>query len=685
MLAVLLGCAAAEAAAQVPLDSAAPSHPPVGERTPLVPERDNPVYPATFYAAFQPQTALDMLQRTPGFTVDSGDYVRGFGGAAGNVLIDGQRPTVKAGGVSDVLRRIPARRVERIVLLRGGGETAQAAGQSLIANVILKADSTGSGTVSGTITRMPDGRLSPAGSISYNRQIGGWQTSVELSGEYGRQPLAGRYLIHDAAGALIQTHIESLPQKMPEAALAASASRSVAGGELTLNTRIGMDGYSSIQSLSSYAGTADGHLLGTSRLDYDETFKEMEFGADWTRPLGRDWSTKLVGLVRKERFDMDQDETAGDIRRRSTLRQKPFEAIARATLVRGGTHRLRPEIGGEIAYNRLASMLDYAEDTGAGMTPIPLPGSDTKVEEWRGELFANLTAAIARALTLEAGLAFELSRISVSGDHSNRQDLRYLKPSMAILWNVGAQTQVRLAIRRTVDQLDFGDFAASVNVIDNRPVGGNATLRPARITRGSLRIDHRWGTGGAIAAELFHEWRKGVLDYVQLPDGGQALGAIGNGRIWGLSAQATLPLDALVPGGQIKFDGLFRRSRIFDPVIERSRPLGGLARSSWNAEFRQDLDHLNLSWGVRYVSAVVEPQFYIDERLSARDGESWTAYLESVAIPGMKVTLTASLNGVRTHRLRDFYTGSRAGPFAGSEERLQRRGGSIAMSFSKTL
>ncbi len=51
----------------------------------------------------------------------SGDDVRGFGGAAGNVLIDGERPSSKA--VAARHRRcsgIPASRVERIDLIRGG-------------------------------------------------------------------------------------------------------------------------------------------------------------------------------------------------------------------------------------------------------------------------------------------------------------------------------------------------------------------------------------------------------------------------------------------------------------------------------------------------------------------------------------------------------------------------------------
>ncbi|HEX5776169.1 MAG TPA: TonB-dependent receptor, partial [Caulobacteraceae bacterium] len=40
-------------------------------------------YPAAFFASAQPNTAMEMVARLPGFAFDSGDGVRGFSGAAG--------------------------------------------------------------------------------------------------------------------------------------------------------------------------------------------------------------------------------------------------------------------------------------------------------------------------------------------------------------------------------------------------------------------------------------------------------------------------------------------------------------------------------------------------------------------------------------------------------------------------
>ena len=139
-----------------------------------------------------------MLERTPGFLLSEGSAVRGFGGAAGNVLIDGQRPTVKAGGITEVLRRIGARQVDRIVLLRGS-EAAEAQGQTLVANVIRKADAAGSGNAVLELARTEDGRISPTARISHARRIGAWQASLELSAVNERYVTDADYLTRIAS------------------------------------------------------------------------------------------------------------------------------------------------------------------------------------------------------------------------------------------------------------------------------------------------------------------------------------------------------------------------------------------------------------------------------------------------------------------------------------------------------
>jgi hypothetical protein len=42
-------------------------------------------YLPEFFQRYQPNTALEMVQQVPGFTINNGGSGRGFGGAAGNI------------------------------------------------------------------------------------------------------------------------------------------------------------------------------------------------------------------------------------------------------------------------------------------------------------------------------------------------------------------------------------------------------------------------------------------------------------------------------------------------------------------------------------------------------------------------------------------------------------------------
>ena len=82
-------------------------------------EENQNKYPSSYFEQYTPQNSLQMIERLPGFKFNEGENNRGFGGNAGNVLIDGARPTSKSGGLSGALTRIPAAQVDYIEILRG--------------------------------------------------------------------------------------------------------------------------------------------------------------------------------------------------------------------------------------------------------------------------------------------------------------------------------------------------------------------------------------------------------------------------------------------------------------------------------------------------------------------------------------------------------------------------------------
>jgi len=76
-------------------------------------------YEADFFEKFSPRTALDMVKQVPSFSLqDVDEDKRGYAAAAGNVLIDGERPSTKSQTLEDILQRIPAAQVLRLEVLR---------------------------------------------------------------------------------------------------------------------------------------------------------------------------------------------------------------------------------------------------------------------------------------------------------------------------------------------------------------------------------------------------------------------------------------------------------------------------------------------------------------------------------------------------------------------------------------
>ena len=97
-------------------------------------------YSADFFRRYQPNSALDMVQRVPGFQIDDGDNQRGFGAASGNILINDRYPSAKQDEASRILERIPANQVKRIDLIRGQVRGIDLRTKTAVVTLILRYD-----------------------------------------------------------------------------------------------------------------------------------------------------------------------------------------------------------------------------------------------------------------------------------------------------------------------------------------------------------------------------------------------------------------------------------------------------------------------------------------------------------------------------------------------------------------
>lgn len=655
---------------------------PVSADTPPLPAAAVETYPRAFFDRFYPQTALDLLERVPGFSLEAGAELRGFAGAAGNVLVDGERPTIKAGGLEDFLSRIPADTVERIEVTRGAQRAGETSGQGLVANVIRKPQSF-AGTWSGELERNPEGLIYPRGEVSFTVPVGAWSTTTKFNAFWEQFTFDNFNRIRrDANGALLVFEEETLPSTLRDTFIATEAKRLLAGGTLTLNARVGNSRFYQETGRDGFFDREPDGGSADRRTDirFDSEFWASELSADWTGNVAPGWVLKLLALgslrdIKQASANVvaEPPDTPPTITR-FAADSLPIEVLTRATIGKLAGN-FRPEFGVEAAYNRLDSRIALQVEDAVGVRPIILPASDVTVAESRGEAFANVVWSITPRWTLEGGFAAEFSQITVTGDAAGQNEFFFLKPSLALTFQVSDALQLRGALRRTVGQLDFNDFAASANAEDDRLLAGNPDLGPDQNWRASFTGDLRLKGGYALNVQAFHEWRNDVLEQVILPSGVAGLANAGSARVWGIESEAAVPLAAIIKGGLIEVSADFRDAAFDDPITGKARLVTGLRNPDITIDFRQDLTAARFAWGVRYEPPVETAIVFANEAIRERHERRITAFVETTRFLGVKMQLEVrNIGQTRFPRDRLLFAPDRSGTFLGSEVLERERG-----------
>lgn len=572
------------------------------------------VYQAAYFADAQPNTAYDMIQRLPAFTFDDGNNERGFAGTAGNVLIDGQRPTSKSDDLQSVLSRIPASDVERIDVIRGGAQGIDMQGQTVIANVIRrKADSTQIVAQADTNFWLNDHHSVPDLSIEYNQHAGDsiFEASLKRFGNFDDSVGKGTYSTLDIPTGAFQEVGAHSTGRGAGTAFTGAVTVPLFDGQFKANLLLQDSPFHS--TLSYYFPT------GTQRIGDDTSSHTGELGLHWNGTVGTSQLETLV-LQRLERDTDHNALTSPALTQDFHSRNNTGETIARVTLRHPIGTTLTLEGGLEGAYNFLDGISSYAENGVA----VPLPSANARVNEKRGEVFAQGTWKFDPDWLLEAGARFEYSKISESGGASQSRTFFYPKPRAVLTWSPDKETQIRLRYERVVGQLDFGNFIASSSLGGNGLQGGNPNLKPDQHTQYQISWERHFWEKGALVVSFMHDQIKDVVDNVPVTSAAgtfDAPGNIGTGKLDQLDVELTLPLDWLgLENGLLKSTNIFRRTRVKDPVtgVERFISPGLSGNQSvrpQDIEFTltQDIPSLKSTWEIDYFNGWDEHYYHLNE------------------------------------------------------------------------
>jgi hypothetical protein len=661
MRTVLLLTGSVAALAAVPVTAQTPSPSDQGTSAPAPPSRTT-VYDAAFFAKFAPRTALDIAKRVPGFQLDLGSTqnelgsvdVRGFAGTAGNVVINGARPSSKAETIDTTLARIPAQRVVRVEVGPGDLFGSDYAGKSQVLNIILSdhggidANVTAAGkrwytgyinrdlSGSAVITRGPSSFNLSAGTARNKQFEEGTDTLTDVdTGElvehrrkhnayFNRDPyIAAGWALERGSDKAFHLNARWQPTRF----------------DLTQRNRV----------TPSDGPEHDDNLF--------QHYKDplIELGGDVARPLAGG-AIKFVALAtRRKRNDFDnylqrngliEDGAIVDGGFEQTVKARRNETIGRLSWSHGDLGGFSFEAGAEAAYNTLDYGLQFFEiDENGDRVPIDLPLDNATVKEKRGEVYVTAGKTLSPALRIDGGVNYEFSSLRVSGDASAKRSLKFLKPNLSVDWKPGAGWHAQASIRRTVAQLDFYDFVSIADLSAGRVNGGNENLEPQRTWEFRVTAEHPLLGDGLFKLDLGYDLVSKLQDRILICDEEDpdacfdAPGNIGTGKRYFAELTVDAPLSRIWSGLRAKFTATVQRTRVKDPIDGRLRNFSGFFPDwQWTIDVRRDVG--KFSYGFNIADRDRFTFFRTDEFDSNFNGGPYgTAFIEYRFRPQTSITL----------------------------------------------
>ncbi len=565
-------------------------------------------YGADFFAAKSPKTARDMVDLLPGFSFQDNDTsVRGFAAAAGNVLIDGERPSDKQFSLSGLLARIPADQVDYIEVIRGGRPGLDMMGQSVVANVVRKKGAEDSLALSLSDAQSFDGRNLPSATLETTKHFTGGRTltgAVSVSRYIELAEGDGTLVRRDQAGAVLQQLAISSKADGINSFGFGSFATPLWQGQLSVNGSVARTDYTFRETdqpsmgpathLNQYLG---GPLGGQIR---------GEVGANFNRAFGERWKSESIALLDLGGQSYKSWLTDSVSNQLFQEHEHSGEALARSNLRYTATRDLTAQFSLEGAYNWLHTANGFSYNA----FPVQLPNAHATVSETREQGSAQLIWQAVPSLQVELGLYLEHSLIASHADARGHKSLTYPKPRVALTYSPTTNDQFRLRVEREVGQLDFNNYVASSSLDTGTLHAGNTNIVPQQSWVVEAAYERHFWSGGDVSVTLRHSMITDAIDRVPItsPTGAvfDAPGNIGSAKLDALLVSLTVPLDHLgIANGQFKAAGTFQWSSVTDPTTGTPRPITDLNPAEYTISFRQDLPAWNTSWGASLATPCV--------------------------------------------------------------------------------
>ena len=657
------------------------------------------VYSPAFFTNFAPVTALDMVARVPGFSLSNGDTDRrGLGDSFGNLLINGARPSNKSLTLETVLQRIPMEDVAHIELIQEALPQYNMRGHPRLVNVILREGAGRSGAWTGDINLSDSGRVGTRQQLSYSFPVGDVDVTLGVDTGFSGNRVRRREERFDAAGNQEFYSRDSDQRRYAEFIPTLSLNWAIdERSSLRLDARGQYWDWQ--RNRANYGFEPDGTPLF---IELNDTLNYGSSGSGtitYARDLSEHLSSETILLASRERWDDGPepyafyDAQTGFTGATIFVAHGEYEETAlRQTFNWNRIPGHNLEFGAETAVNARDLDIDLFEDDGVTVTPVPLPVSQTRVEETRSELFANHVWQVNDRLSVESGLRYEFSEIEQTGDAVQSRSFTYAKPSITLNWRQDEDNRIRITARRDVAQLEFSKFSSSVDIADNNSTLGNPDYVPERTWTLEAEWEHRFGEDGSASLQIGYDMVEDLDGWVPVttPTGVfDAPGNIGDGTNLRITGNLTTPLDRFGLSNAVLDVFLeWYNTNVEDPLTGEDRQWSGPREWELALDFRQTFPQSGFAWGWDY-HWVSDGEVYRAQRFELynnTDGDL-DVYAETTRFWGM--TIRAGVDGVFNNgddRMRTLYNGSRAnGVILATEHRNVSMGQTVFLRIVDTF
>lgn len=582
---------------------------------------------------------MDMATRLPGFVFDGGNPSRG---AAGNVLINGKRPTSKTDSLNDILGRVPAAAVERIDVINGGAGGIDMQGHATVANFVLKPMDLVSASLTASSYLMADGEIQPALDGNYNLKRG--DKSINLSLGWRRSPDTGQ------GKGQRTTYYTNRPQpvelSLDGAGLNESKTVKLNYAQELMDGEVSWNGvYNPWTYQSRSWQEADSMALATN----DNAGRTMEQGMAYTRDLWSGASMDLRALYRTSDFSGDAAYAAGGSTSHSVTVNSASEQILAGQLTWQALDGVVIRGGLERAINANDSVNTWQANAQASVQP----GVSAWVQESRLEGQLSSAWQVDSALSAEAGVKIAHSSLSTSSSQADAKAYVYPKPRLRLALSPTSALQLRLRVEREVSQLNFGDAAAYFGMADRTLRADSPDLVPAKTWLCEGALEYRFWDRGAAILSYTQAHISDAIDRMPIRTASatvDAAGNIGDASADSVTGMLNLPTDSWsLPQGLLKLSTTWRSSSVIDPGTQATRRLSGEQPLSWRVEFSQDLPEQRTAWGFSVDNGWSNDSWQVAER-DTSSGTGWArAYVNYR--PTSNMMLTLELNNLASRNI----------------------------------